>query len=163
MTNEDNALVIMKKLLSVAKKTVADSHLRKELVDKIANLAEKFSPDTKYYIDTMNQLFEIGAEDISDQKIQALLNVIAEGSGEGEEENDEKIRTYCVDKYVEILNNEPVIHDKYMHVIAWILGEYGYLSEKYKLEELIESLCFAANGQLEGKQSLPVSSLITAL
>src|SRR5690554_4577369 len=140
MTNAKNSEVIVKKLLGVAKKSVADNHLKKDLINKIAHLAENYAPDTKFYIDTMMQVFEFGAQYLEESKIQNLLNVIAEG-GEENPEEDEKHRVYCVEKFFEMLTNQTVIHDLYLQVIAWVIGEYGYLSEKYQLNELIDTLC----------------------
>jgi hypothetical protein len=47
MTNQKNCKVICSKLITFAKKSIIDSHLRAELIVKIANLAENFAPGKK--------------------------------------------------------------------------------------------------------------------
>lgn len=138
MTNPNNFEVIVKKLLSVAKKSVIDTHLREELIRRISYLAENFAPDSFWYIQTMNKLFELGSEYIPSSYVQNMLNIIAEGVNDVE--MDEKIRIYCVETYVEMLEKNDNIPDKLLQVIAWILGEYGYLSKKHQVSVLVEKL-----------------------
>jgi AP-4 complex subunit epsilon-1 len=146
MTNPDNCEVIVKKLLKVAQKSVIDSHLKEELIKRISFLAENYAPNAQWYVETMNKLFDIGPEFIPMGYVQNMLNIVAEGSSDGDE--DEAIRIYCVESYVHMLETKDNINDKLMLVIAWIIGEYGYLSKKYKPEDLIEILCEADDRKL---------------
>jgi AP-4 complex subunit epsilon-1 len=146
MTNPDNCEVIVKKLLKVAQKSVIDSHLKEELIKRISFLAENYAPNAQWYVETMNKLFDIGPEFIPMGYVQNMLNIVAEGSSDGDE--DEAIRIYCVESYVNMLETKDNINDKLMLVIAWIIGEYGYLSKKYKPEDLIEILCEADDRKL---------------
>jgi AP-4 complex subunit epsilon-1 len=50
MTNPKNCKIICKKLTDFAKKSLIDSHLRKELIGKIGFLAEKYAPGKKKYL-----------------------------------------------------------------------------------------------------------------
>jgi hypothetical protein len=65
----------------------------------------------------MNVLFEVGSEFVPPRAIQNMVTVIAEGVGTEESaEEDDKMRTYCVDSFFEITEKKPVIHDLHLQV-----------------------------------------------
>jgi AP-4 complex subunit epsilon-1 len=149
MTNSDNVTVIVKKLLEFARKSL-DTHMREEIIQRVSLLAEKFCPSIFWFIDTMNTLFEIGPEFVPPRAIQNMMTVIAEGIGTEESaDEDDKMRVYCVDSFFEVTEKKAVLHDLHIQVIAWVLGEYGYLSSQHDKEEIIERLCDIAEKQLE--------------
>lgn len=57
MTNPANVTVITEKLVSYLKSSV-DPYLRKDLVPRIVQLAERFAPDNHWFLDTLIALFE---------------------------------------------------------------------------------------------------------
>ena len=59
MTNPMNVTVVVDRLMSVLREAV-DVFLRKELVSRITQLAEKFAPDHAWFISTMTGVFELG-------------------------------------------------------------------------------------------------------
>eukprot|EP01027_Heterolobosea_sp_BB2_P019508 GEZU01027403.1.p1 GENE.GEZU01027403.1~~GEZU01027403.1.p1 ORF type:complete len:886 (+),score=197.29 GEZU01027403.1:117-2774(+) len=144
MTNPVNVVVIVDKLIKFIRTTV-DIYLRAEQVARITELAERFAPNNTWYIDTMNTVFEIGANYVRPDVIQNLLRLIAEGGGEeGEDEEgnnlQDQLRLYCVDTYFNILDRT-VLPDVLIQVASWVLGEYGHLSEEHSIENIIQRLC----------------------
>ena len=78
MTNPVNVAVIVDKLIKFVRGTV-DKYLRAEQIARITELAERYAPNTLWYIDTMNVVFEIGANYVRHEVIQNLIRLIAEG------------------------------------------------------------------------------------
>lgn len=62
MTNKQNVEPIVEKLLSYLKNAPVESSARKDLVVKINELGEKFAPNKNWYIRTMNKVFEMGGD-----------------------------------------------------------------------------------------------------
>jgi hypothetical protein len=151
MTNAGNATTIVKKLLEFAKKSL-DSHMRRELVENITSLAEQYTPNIFWYIDTMNTLFEIGPEYVPPSAIQNMMSVISLGVGD-DDDKDEEMRKYCVDTFFEILDTKSVVHDLHLQVISWVLGEYGYMSGQYSQNDILDLLCDVADRQLEQEET----------
>jgi hypothetical protein len=52
----------VEKLLSFLKAAPVESSSRKDLVLKINELGERFAPSKKWYIRTMNKVFELGGD-----------------------------------------------------------------------------------------------------
>jgi hypothetical protein len=53
---------VVEKLLSYLIEAPIESSVRKDLVLKIYSLAEQFSPNKKWYVGTMNKLYEMGGD-----------------------------------------------------------------------------------------------------
>jgi AP-4 complex subunit epsilon-1 len=60
MTNKQNVEAIVDKLLNYLKEAPIEAGSRKDLVNKISILGEKFAPNQNWYVKNMNKLFEIG-------------------------------------------------------------------------------------------------------
>eukprot|EP01091_Cochliopodium_minus_P017357 TRINITY_DN677_c0_g2_i1.p1 TRINITY_DN677_c0_g2~~TRINITY_DN677_c0_g2_i1.p1 ORF type:complete len:1212 (-),score=405.03 TRINITY_DN677_c0_g2_i1:36-3671(-) len=154
MTNPLNVKFIVEKLLSHLK-TTNDNYLRQELVDRIRELAEKFSPDNEWFITTMNSLFLISGDVVKPEAIHYLLQLIAMGAyvegQEEDEEADEELRRYAVQSYIKLLETSKLskLHDSLLRVIAWVLGEYGYLSKTCTREDIIDKLLECTNQPIE--------------
>lgn len=59
MANPKNIMVIAEKLLKFLENDT-DLERRQELTGRITSLAERYAPDSYWFIDTMNQIFEVG-------------------------------------------------------------------------------------------------------
>lgn len=149
MTNENNVNVICTKLIASLKDSV-DVFLRRELVEKITSLAEKYAPDTIWFIETMSDVFELGAELVKPQFAHNFVKTLAEGIAENEEddESDEDIKQYAADFFYEVLNTKTRIPNILMKIVCWVLGEYGQVctgqsvlmegNDEYKNDDDIE-------------------------
>uniref|UniRef100_A0A7S3VAQ8 AP-4 complex subunit epsilon-1 C-terminal domain-containing protein n=1 Tax=Chaetoceros debilis TaxID=122233 RepID=A0A7S3VAQ8_9STRA len=142
MTNPVNVTFIAEKLLHFLKGTT-DSFLKEDLTKKVCNLAERYAPNNLWYVETMSELFEISGDFVSQEVAQNLMTLIAEGAGEDEgEDADESLRQHCVIIYANMLS-KPIskLPKLLIETMAWVLGEYAYLSADYSLEEILNSLC----------------------
>jgi AP-4 complex subunit epsilon-1 len=122
MTNKLNVEPIVDKLLSYLKDAPIESSTRKDLVVKINELGSKFAPNQNWYIRTMNKLFELGGDLVT----QKLTNQFIQSIGEYEKkEEGEKFRDSTIKIYLKVLKKNPNIPESLMQVIAWIMGEYA--------------------------------------
>ena len=142
MTNPVNVEVVTSKLLSFLRSSV-DVFLRKDLVSRITQVAERFAPNNQWYILTMTEVFELGGDLVDPEVANNLMRLIAEGVGE-DEESDAELRRFVVEQYLGILD-KPSMPDILMQTVFWVLGEYAYMSPSVSLEDISEKLCAVAN------------------
>lgn len=138
MTNPVNVEFISDKLTQFLREA-SDVFLRTELVGRITQCAERYAPSNAWYIQTMTNVFELGGDLVRSEVAHNLMRLIAEGSGE-DEDQDMELRRDAVDTYLDLLE-KPVLPDILVCTMAWVLGEYGYLSETMALDEICERLC----------------------
>ncbi|RHY34168.1 hypothetical protein DYB32_004180 [Aphanomyces invadans] len=117
MTNPVNVEFIVAKLTTFLREAT-DVFLRTELVSRITQCAERW---------------------VDVEVAHNLMRLIAEGSGD-DEDQDAELRRDAVDTYLELLE-KPVLPDILVCTMAWVLGEYGYLSEAMHVDEIAERLC----------------------
>lgn len=142
MTNPVNVEFICDKLTDFLRETT-DVYLRTELVSRLTQCAERYAPSNAWYIQTMTDVFALGGDLVRDDVAHNLLRLIAEGSGE-DDELDMDLRRDAVETYLALLDT-PVLPDILVCVMAWVLGEYGYLSETMPLHEICERVCELAD------------------
>ncbi|CBZ52097.1 adaptin N terminal region domain-containing protein [Neospora caninum Liverpool] len=152
ITNPVNVAVIVEKLLGHLRATV-DAHLRANLVQKIIMLAERYSPDPRWFLETILCVLEVSgpslplassgansgalrglagvstagnlAAGLCYSTAYSLLQLVAEGPTENEE-TDREFREYAVNDMVALLERKKlVIPDVLMQVVSWVLGEFG--------------------------------------
>lgn len=142
MTNPVNVEFITDKLLSFLEATT-DLFLKRDLTNKIGTIAERYAPNQEWYIRSITKLFEISGEMVSPQIAHNLMTMIAEGEEDESEENNMSLRKDAVELYASLLehstgkNMPKVLAD----TVAWVLGEYAYLSTEYSIPEILEYLC----------------------
>lgn len=78
MTNPVNVEMITQKMIDHLAAT-SDFHLRTELVSRITQLAERFSPNNEWFIETMIHVFQLGGELVRPEIAHNLMQLIAEG------------------------------------------------------------------------------------
>ena len=122
MTNYQNVSVIVDKLLQYLSTTSTDSIVRKDLVIKINQLAERFSINEEWFVKTINKLFEMSGELITPDISNHFIKLISEWEIEAE---GDMFKQNTLVIYIAILNDNPNISDSMMQVIAWVIGEYG--------------------------------------
>jgi AP-4 complex subunit epsilon-1 len=160
MTNPQNVLVVVDKL-TFHLRTSVDTHLRRELVQRVTSLAERFAPNNEWYVTTMNSVFELGGDLVPAETAYNLMRLVAEGTGENDEA-DAQFRAFAVNTYVKLLekSNMP---DVLVQVIAWVLGEYARHAtlDGYSLEDIIDLLCECIERPFEDQTTR--GYLVTAL
>ena len=145
MTNPVNVEFITEKLLDFLRGTT-DLFLKKQLTTRICSVAERYAPNNEWYIQTITQLFEISGDMVAPQVAQNLMSLIAEGTGESDEV-DMLLRQNAIELYATLLKEKTAskLPRILLETMAWCLGEYGYLSSVFSLEEILEQLCTLAS------------------
>lgn len=140
MTNPQNVIIVVEKMTFYLRTSV-DMHLRRELVQRITSLAERFAPNNEWYVETMNAVFELGGDLVPAETAYNLMRLVAEGTGE-DEDADQAFRAFAVNTYLKLLER-PSLSDILVQVIAWVLGEYAKLAnvDGYGLEDIVDLLC----------------------
>ena len=147
MTNKDNVEAIIEKMLEHLKHAPADSRVRRDLVKKIYQSVEKYSPNKKWFVKTMNKLFEMGADLITLDISNKFINVICEHEAETDSKS---FRDSIIKIYKNLLKKTNHIPDSHMQVIVYILGEYVPRMEKTdKAEDILNLLCDACDRKFE--------------
>jgi AP-4 complex subunit epsilon-1 len=140
MCNEDNVEPITARLIKFLS-TSTDRFQREELVRNICTIAELYSPSNDWYIETMNKTLELAAEHVPQPVIQGMLKLIAEGAGDDEAE-DAQFRTQCVEDYFDLVEGqEKKLPSALYQIVAWVLGEYGFLTRRISRAMMIDRLC----------------------
>eukprot|EP00397_Hematodinium_sp_SG-2012_P004969 GEMP01004985.1.p1 GENE.GEMP01004985.1~~GEMP01004985.1.p1 ORF type:complete len:979 (+),score=207.70 GEMP01004985.1:87-3023(+) len=140
MTNPANCEVIADKLLYHLKISV-DAHLRRELVQRITALAERYAPNNEWYVSVMNQVFELGGDLVPVATAHDVIRLLSEGTGENEAQDDE-LRRFAVNSYVKLLE-KPRLPDLLVQLVSWVLGEYARLVtvDGYTIDDVVDLLC----------------------
>ena len=142
MTNKQNVEPIVEKLLSYLKAAPIESTARKDLVVKINELGEKFAPNKNWYVRTMNKVFELGGDLITQDLTNKFIASICEYY---KQEDGDMFRESTIKIYMKVLKKNPNIPESLMQIIAWIMGEYGpELSDAEKVQQIVEELCIQA-------------------
>lgn len=142
MTKSSNVEVIAERMISYMI-SINDSHYKTEIASRSIELAERFAPSNHWFIQTMNKVFEHAGDLVNIKVAHNLMRLIAEGSGEDNEDADSQLRSSAVDSYLQILG-EPKLPSILLQVICWVLGEYGTADGKYSAQYIIGKLCDVA-------------------
>jgi len=98
-------------LLNYLKEAPIEAGSRKDLVNKISILGEKFAPNQNWYVKNMNRLFEIGGNQITNDLTNKFIASISEYE---RDENGEKFRDSTIKIYLKILKKNTNIPDALM-------------------------------------------------
>mmetsp|Transcript_18829 Transcript_18829/g.33818 ORF Transcript_18829/g.33818 Transcript_18829/m.33818 type:complete len:1080 (-) Transcript_18829:79-3318(-) len=148
MTNPVNVEFITIKLLHFLRGST-DPFLRADLTTKICTIAERYAPNNAWYVRTITELFKIAGDLVDDGVATNLMSLIAEGTGneEDDEEADMVLRKQAVELYVCLLGNPPNRMSRVLvETLAWVVGEYGYLSSAMPLDAIIDGMCALLSG-----------------
>ncbi|KAM4748999.1 AP-4 complex subunit epsilon-1 [Rhinophrynus dorsalis] len=138
ITNGQNVTVIVQKMLEYLKQS-KDEYTIIALVGKISDLAEKYSPNNQWFIQTMNVVFSIGGDVMHPDIPNNFLRLLAEGFED--EKEDRQLRLNAVESYLALLNTENVHYpQRFLQVISWVLGEYAYLATDVPTESVMSKL-----------------------
>lgn len=146
MTNIQNVNTIVTKLILLLKSAI-DGGFRKNLVNKICQLSERFAPDKEWFLRTMNLVFEYGSEFVDNTLLNNYLkllneNYILEG---------EVFGVLIINQYLETLA-KPQISDITTKMISWVVGEIGssiYQNNPDMLKKLTEILLTTITNEFE--------------
>ncbi|EDV21343.1 uncharacterized protein TRIADDRAFT_60278 [Trichoplax adhaerens] len=145
MINPKNIVFITEKLIKYLQSS-EDNYFKSDLVSRICQLAEKFAPDSFWYIKTMNSIFELGKDCVPVTMVDNLLRLIAEGTED--EQSDMELRMYAVHEYFKLLKR-PKLSTLLIRAISWVLGEYAYLVDSIQMMNLADNMCILAENVLK--------------
>jgi AP-4 complex subunit epsilon-1 len=127
MTNSANVTVITDKLVTYVQNS-SDPYLRKELVPRIVQLAERFAPDNMWFLETMIALFKHAGDLVPDKTMNNMLMLIANPDS-GDDAADAELRLFAFENFMQLLETNPVIPERLVHALCWVIGEYAYLGK----------------------------------
>ncbi|XP_046571739.1 AP-4 complex subunit epsilon-1-like [Haliotis rubra] len=157
MANESNVKAICSKLFEHLKKT-DDYFFKKDMAEKIAQLAEKWSPDIQWYVQTVNTVL------LEDRDNSALADKLMDKlDKELNQKEDKEFEQFLIQSYLPYLEST-ASPDALLHLAVWVLGEIkmglGSLKPSRVLSALCNPLPYDADAHLQG---LVFSSLIKLL
>ena len=150
MTNLKNVEIIVEKMMNYLKKTTLEIQSKKDILQKILELTERFAPDKNWFIKIMNELFINFGNMINDNMLSKLINIITEWEKETDDLNEFKRIT--IENYATTVENYSIISDSFVKLMAWVIGEYTnklYLNDEEKIKGILEMLTYLLNKNYE--------------
>uniref|UniRef100_A0A7I4ACE8 Clathrin/coatomer adaptor adaptin-like N-terminal domain-containing protein n=1 Tax=Physcomitrium patens TaxID=3218 RepID=A0A7I4ACE8_PHYPA len=142
MTKSSNVEVIVDRMISYMR-TLSDAHNKTEIATRIIELTERFAPSNQWFIQTMNQVFELAGDLVPVKVAHDLMRLLSKGAGEDDEEADSLLRSSAVESYLQLLA-EPKLPSILLQVACWVLGEYGTADGTHNADDIIGKLCDVA-------------------
>eukprot|EP01133_Synstelium_polycarpum_P004066 gene4066-4738_t len=167
MTNSKNVVPVCAKLL--AHLSSSDTLLKAELVRRISELAEKYSPNDYWYIEIIIRLLELEGALVGPGPAYNLLRLVAGGNDEDDEEEDAKIKkhavTLCLGCMAKRDDTNVRQSELLVKVSSWITAEFGYLmDDRGMLEDVIvNALCDYMDHDFSGDTRAWLLSSLTKL
>ena len=146
MTNLKNVEIIVEKMMNYLKKTTLEIQSKKDILQKIIELTERFAPDKTWFIKIMNELFVNFGDMINDEILSKLISIISEWEKETEDVNE--FKKYTIENYATIVENYSILSDSFVKLMAWVIGEYTnklYLNDDEKIKGILEMLSYLLN------------------
>ncbi|KAI8465281.1 MAG: AP-4 complex subunit epsilon-1 [Monoraphidium minutum] len=142
MTKANNVQVIVERLMLYLK-GCTDEHVRRDIATKVCTLAERYAPDTTWFISTMAEVFELGGDTLPPSVAHNLMRLIAE--------QEESVQATAVSIFMRLLDRPAgrPLPATLLHTVCWVLGEYGRLAaglappERATLAQVMDRLCAA--------------------
>lgn len=113
MAYENNARDIVEEL--VKNLVIADATIKEDIVVKIAILAEKYSRDFKWYVDTMVQVIIVAGDYVAEAVWFRIVQVVI---------NNTDIHEYAAEKMLGLVQAK-FAHEIVVAIAAYLLGEIG--------------------------------------
>ncbi|GLI59980.1 hypothetical protein VaNZ11_002038 [Volvox africanus] len=144
MTKANNIQVIVDKMMGFLS-SCTDEHIRKDIVRKVCDLAERYAPSPAWFVTTISEVFRLGGEHVDEADAHRLVHLIAE--------QDASLHASAVEAYLELLDGESAVAsateaatatasgtmtrlprkklpETILLVICWVLGEFGHLARR---------------------------------
>ncbi|KAL6753746.1 ARM repeat-containing protein [Haematococcus lacustris] len=142
MTKGHNVEVIVERMMQYLREGTPDQHIRRAIVHKVSDLAERYAPSPAWFIKVLTEVFELGGEHVEPGLAHSLMRLIAE--------QDAALHASAVTTYLRLLDTPHAaqLPDVLLQVMVWVLGEYGTL---------------AAAGGRQGPTAQQIASRLVAL
>ena len=115
ITNESNVKSIVKEMLNYL--LVSEADFMQDLTWKICTSIEKYSPNRRWYIDTLIRVLTLSGNYVKDESLSSLTHLIS---------STPQLQSYSVHKIFFSLR-ENLNQDGLIKVGLWCLGEFGGL------------------------------------
>ena len=146
MTNLKNVEVIVDKMMNYLKHTTLENQSKKDILQKITELTERFAPNKTWFIKVMNELFVNFGDMINDEILSKLIGIISEW--EKESDDISEFKKYTIENYATIVENYSVLSDSFVKLMAWVIGEYTnklYMGDSEKIKGILQMLSYLLN------------------
>lgn len=114
MSDHENATEIVEELMTYL--GISDAAIREEMVLKIAVLAERYTDDLTWYVDTMLQMIALAGDFVSVDVWHRIIQIVTNNKG---------LQAYAAAKLFSTLQSKRP-HETAVAVGGYILGEFGY-------------------------------------
>lgn len=118
-----------------ALKSTKDDQIKKQLVLRISQSAERHAPNFPWFVETMKALFIIGKHHVTQEIANNFCEVLAQGTGE-ESMKDNQLRVHAFQSFhncLQIQSCPPIL----LQVTCWIIGEFAHLSSSIEISDLV--------------------------
>ncbi|KAJ8609184.1 hypothetical protein CTAYLR_008415 [Chrysophaeum taylorii] len=153
MINPVNVEFIATKLIQSLESST-DEFLRSALVSRLCTAAERFAPSTEWYVATVIKVLELAGDLVQPDVSQNLVALLAETEDDG-------LRASAVDEFASMLSWESV-PESLLHILAWVVGEYGALCTTVSPDDLPGALCELCADDARLRGSTKTRSLLMA-
>ena len=146
MTNLKNVEVIVDKMMNYLKNTTLENQSKKDILQKITELTERFAPNKTWFIKVMNDLFVNFGDMITNDILSKLIAIISEWENETDDLNE--FKKYTIENYATIVENYSVLPESLVKLMAWVIGEYTcklYYNDTEKIKGIIQMLSYLLN------------------
>ncbi len=146
MTNLKNVEVIVDKMMNYLKHTTLENQSKKDILQKITELTERFAPNKTWFIKVMNDLFVNFGDMITNDILSKLIAIINEWESETDDLNE--FKKYTIENYATIVENYSVLPESFVKLMAWVIGEYTcklYFNDTEKIKGIIQMLSYLLN------------------
>ena len=146
MTNLKNVEVIVDKMMNYLKHTTLENQSKKDILQKITELTERFAPNKTWFIKVMNDLFVNFGDMITNDILSKLIAIINEWESETDDLNE--FKKYTIENYATIVENYSVLPESFVKLMAWVIGEYTcklYCNDTEKIKGIIQMLSYLLN------------------
>ena len=146
MTNLKNVEVIVDKMMNYLKHTTLENQSKKDILQKITELTERFAPNKTWFIKVMNDLFVNFGDMITNDILSKLMAIINEWESETDDLNE--FKKYTIENYATIVENYSVLPESFVKLMAWVIGEYTcklYFNDTEKIKGIIQMLSYLLN------------------
>ena len=146
MTNLKNVEVIVDKMMNYLKHTTLETQSKKDILQKITELTERFAPNKTWFIKVMNDLFVNFGDMITNDILSKLIAIINEWESETDDLNE--FKKYTIENYATIVENYSVLPESLVKLMAWVIGEYTcklYFNDTEKIKGIIQMLTYLLN------------------
>ncbi|KAJ9511423.1 hypothetical protein QJQ45_029917 [Haematococcus lacustris] len=78
MTKGHNVEVIVERMMQYLREGTPDQHIRRAIVHKVSDLAERYAPSPAWFIKVLTEVFELGGDHVEPGLAHSLMRLIAE-------------------------------------------------------------------------------------